>query len=104
MISGLIHELERQSGGGDNGTSALSGGANESSGPRSPSPPVHFRVYRSPSFPGFPPGGGLPFLPGGLGGAMGSGDEDGEVPVLERRLRAASLPADAEEVANRELK
>ena len=37
---------------------------------RSHSPPscesqasAHFRIYRSPSFPGFPPGGGLPFMP-----------------------------------------
>ena len=106
MISGLIHELERQTGGSAdaNVSDARGGAADNSSSRAAPSPPVHFRVYRSPSFPGFPPGG-LPFLPGGLGGAVGGdGDEEGEVAVLERRLRAASLPAEAEEVAMRELK
>ena len=107
MISGLISELERQTsgGGGFNATGdATDGTFNDT---QSQSPPIHFRVYRSPSgFPGFPPGGGLPFLPGGLGGGMPSGDsdEDGEVAVLERRLRAASLPTEADEVATRELK
>ena len=59
--------------------------------------PVHFRIYRSPSFPGFPPGGGLPFMPGG-GGGGGDSEEDGDVPSLERKLKAAELPAEAEEV------
>ena len=80
MISGLIHELERQTSADRNGTQEAggAGGGNATGSP--PSPPVHFRVYRSPSFPGFPPGGGLPFLPGGLGGSVGGdGDEDGEV-------------------------
>ena len=60
--------------------------------------PVHFRIYRSPSFPGFPPGGGLPFMPG-AGGASADAEEDGDVPSLERKLKAAGLPAEAEEVA-----
>jgi ATP-dependent Lon protease len=42
---------------------------------------------------------GMPFLPGG-----GGDDEDGEIPTLERRLRAAQLPAEAEEVVSRELR
>ena len=106
MISGLIQELERQATVGAPPPNASDPAAsNDTLAARSPSPPIHFRVYRSPSFPGFPPGGGLPFLPGGLGGGVGGdSDEDGEVPVLERRLRAAELPPDAEEVANRELK
>ena len=60
--------------------------------------PVHFRIYRSPSFPGFPPGGGLPFMPG-AGGGSADAEEDGDVPSLERKLKAAGLPAEAEEVA-----
>ena len=60
--------------------------------------PVHFRIYRSPSFPGFPPGGGLPFMPG-AGGGGADAEEDGDVPSLERKLKAAGLPAEAEEVA-----
>ena len=119
MISGLIKELERQAPGGGAGAAAgaarneteealLAGEAaggesnDTASTPSSQQPPVHFRVYRSPSFPGFPPGGGLPFLPTGGGG--GEADEDGDVPSLERRLRAAGLPAEAEEAAQRELK
>lgn len=104
MISGLIAEFERQTSGGGagdgNATAADgAGAANGTDGSRTPSPPIHFRVYRSPNFPGLPPGGGLPFLPGGLGGGVGGdGDEDGEVPMLERRLRAANLPVEAEEV------
>eukprot|EP00967_Tisochrysis_lutea_P108755 scaffold168665_cov32-Tisochrysis_lutea.AAC.1 len=43
---------------------------------------------------------GMPFLPGGGGGD----DEDGEIPTLERRLRAAQLPPEAEEVVSRELR
>eukprot|EP00962_Isochrysis_galbana_P051396 scaffold22793_cov67-Isochrysis_galbana.AAC.1 len=42
---------------------------------------------------------GMPFLPGG-----GGDDEDGEIPTLERRLRAARLPVEAEEVVSRELR
>ena len=109
MISGLIRELERPgatAGGSFNATLETSGDNTSAGG----SAPVHFRVYRSPGFPGFPGGGGgggLPFLPGGLGGlgsGQAEGDEDGEVAVLERRLRAADLPPEAEDVANRELK
>ena len=39
-------------------------------------------------------------MPGGLGsGGMGeAADEDGELQQLERRLKAAELPPDAEEV------
>lgn len=62
--------------------------------------PVHFRIYASkPPFAGLPPPMGMPFLPGG-----GGDDEDGEIPTLERRLRAARLPAEAEEVVSRELR
>jgi len=106
MISGLLSELERSNPFGAPNASDAAGGGNDSFATgRAPSPPIHFRVYRSPSFPGFPPGGGLPFLPGGLGGGVGGGDdEDGEVPQLERKLRAANLPAEADEVATRELK
>jgi len=113
MISGLIKELERP-GASTSGYFNVStdGSGNSSADARSSQAPVHFRVYRSPGgFPGFPgggSGGGLPFLPGGLGGlgggVSGEGDEEGEVAVLERKLRAADLPPDAEDVANRELK
>ena len=76
----------------------LAGGEDNSTAAESQAP-VHFRIYRSPSFPGFPPGGGLPFMPGG-GGGGGDSEEDGDVPSLERKLKAAELPAEAEEVAH----
>jgi len=106
MISGLISELERHgTSASRNGTfevplgnvSIGEGGAQDSN-----RVPVHYRVYRSPTFPGLPPSMGIPFMSGGPSG--GDGDEDGEVPVLERRLRSACLPPEAEEVATRELK
>ena len=104
MISGLIQELERQATvtfGND--TDAAS--SNDTLASRARSPPIHFRVYRSPGFPGMPPTGGLPFLPSGLGGGgLGDSDEEGEVPQLERRLRQANLPAEAEDLATRELR
>ena len=114
MISGLISELEGQAGapprnesvasdgGGGPGDGAEHGDGDEDGPPQGTPPPVHFRVYRSSGFPGLPPGiGGLPFgLPGGPGGD----EEEGEVATLERRLKAAALPAEAEEVASRELK
>ena len=114
MISGLISELEGQAGapprnesvsdggGGGSGDGAEPGDGDEDGPPQGTPPPVHFRVYRSSGFPGLPPGiGGLPFgLPGGPGGD----EEEGEVATLERRLKAAALPAEAEEVASRELK
>jgi ATP-dependent Lon protease len=51
------------------------------------------------------PGGGMPGgMPGFPGGSPGGEDEDGDVPQLERRVKAAALPAEAEEVAQRELK
>ena len=114
MISGLISELEGQAGapprnesvsdggGGGSGDGAEHGDGDEDGPPQGTPPPVHFRVYRSSGFPGLPPGiGGLPFgLPGGPGGD----EEEGEVATLERRLKAAALPAEAEEVASRELK
>jgi len=102
MISGLISELERHST-PMNGTADESNATDGRSGSGEPQQrvPVHFRVYRSPSFPGIA-GMGLPFMPGGGGG--GDSDEEGEVSLLERRLREANLPAEAEEAASRELK
>lgn len=103
MVTGLISELESGEPAVFNSTKRIGNPTNDTKG----QPPVHFRVYRSPSFPGFPPGGGLPFMPpGGLPPGMGGPepDEDGEVPVLERRLRAAALSQEALDVAERELK
>ena len=107
MISGLIHELELQgTASSSDANSTFDDSASNDTSTHPPSPPVHFRVYRSPAggFPGFPSGGGLPFLPGGMGSGPGEDDKDGEIAVLERRIRAASLPQEAEEVADRELK
>jgi len=95
MISGLISEIERQVAREPRPKRGSAGNSSEA--------PVHFRIYTSkPPFPGgLPPPIGLPFMPGG---PSGGDDEDGEVPTLERRLRAASLPAEAEEVVTRELR
>ena len=117
MISGLISEYERGNSPASAEASAMSQGEEGAEpgaeGNSSSKPPVHFRVYRS-SGPSFPPGfGGVPFMPGGgmpggmpgfPGGSPGGEDEDGDVPQLERRVKAAALPAEAEEVAQRELK
>ncbi|EOD13506.1 hypothetical protein EMIHUDRAFT_451962 [Emiliania huxleyi CCMP1516] len=95
MISGLISEIERQVAREPRPKRGSAGNSSEA--------PVHFRIYTSkPPFPGgLPPPIGLPFMPGG---PSGGDDEDGEVPTLERRLRAAGLPAEAEEVVTRELR
>jgi len=105
MITGIIKELERQIPGGTlrNETDGVLLEGEENSTAAESQAPVHFRIYRSPSFPGFPPGGGLPFMPG-AGGGSADAEEDGDVPSLERKLKAAGLPAEAEEVAQRDLK
>jgi len=101
MISGLISELERHaSASNETSSSPPPNATDDGRKPQEPPSraPVHYRVYRSPAFPGLP-GMGLPFMGGG-----GDGDEEGEVAALERRLRSAALPAEADEVATRELK
>ena len=102
MVSGLISELEQQ-GAPRNGTDPVAdadqgdGDGMSRNEQGSSKAPVYFRVYRGgPGFPGLPPGMGMPFMPGGGGGD----DEDGEVPALERRLHAANLPTEAEEVSS----
>lgn len=101
MISKLIQDLERP----PSEEAEADTSDDESNSPPS-TPPIHFRVFRGPPggvpiFPGFP-GGKLPFpLPGAAGGDE---EEDGEVSILARRLEAAHLPQEAEEVALRELK
>ncbi|KAL1495703.1 hypothetical protein AB1Y20_016566 [Prymnesium parvum] len=100
MVAALVQELERVAG-AQNRSAPLPAG--EEGTPPTSGVPIHFRVYRSPM--GGVGGGGMPLLPGGLGGGLGGeADEEGEVHLLERRLRSASLPREVDEVAQRELK
>jgi len=94
MMRGFISEIERQQREPQPKGTPVAGNASEP-------PAVHYRIYASkPPFSGLPPQMGLPFgMPGG-----GGDDEDGEIPTLERRLKAAKLPVEAEEVVSRELR
>ncbi|KAL3914602.1 MAG: hypothetical protein SGPRY_007567, partial [Prymnesium sp.] len=105
MIGALVNELERAA---NNRSSPFflpreSEGEAGGDSPGQSNIPIHFRVYRSQAG-GMPGGGGLPMLPGGLGGMGGEPDEESEATLLERRLNNAGLPKEVDEVAQRELK
>lgn len=99
MIGALVNELERAANNRSSPFFLPREGEGEAGGdsPGQSNIPIHFRVYRSQAG-GMPGGGGLPMLPGGLGGIGGEPDEESEATLLERRLNNAGLPKEVDEV------
>ena len=103
MIEAVVHEVEYFVQTTQNRTSPAADmhvGANNTPSTQCTTPPVHFRVYRS-AAGAAPSGGSVPFVPGSLGGRLGSdSDEEPEIEALEHRLRTASVPLEVEEVCS----